>query len=390
MRTTFFLACALAAGATGCKWTDFDDLEGQTWVRSTQDPEIGANDYAVAIAGVETGAAGGTLVVISDDTPNYSTLEYAVDGSAEVGTNPSPIKLTSQSIGSIAEQPVFAVDANNAKLALVERSTNGSNFSVLFGSPTAPAGLEPMSMDTPTPQPDAAAFVGGALVFAAGSRIYRLPETGGGSMSCTLVDHANMPVQIAGMGHHLPNLIVWTKAGTVLSYLAIGLESCGGATLAPTAGEITMSGFMPASGARVHIVGTHAVLAGKAATSRIGQIYVIDLTTFTTVGTALALEGMRSSVVADFGGTTYLAAGIPDRSVQGVVAGVVELYELNTSTGVLAETPVVTLHDADPESGQQFGRTVAAMSFRGDPVLVVGTATEIFTYFRTAVYDHLP
>jgi hypothetical protein len=389
MRTNLFLASALAASlATGCKWTDFDDLEDQTWVRSTQDPELGANDYAVAIAGVAPDGAGGTLVVISDDTANYSTLEYAVDGNSAVGTNPAPIKLGTQNIGAVADSPVFTVDDAGTRLALVERSINGSNFALLLGSPTAPAGVEVATADMPAPAPDAAAFAGTTLLFAAGSRIYRVPMSGMAS-SCAIIDHGSMPVQVAGMGVHGTNLVVWTKTGKVLQYSTVAFDTCT-MMLPPLAGEITMAMFMPTTGARVHSIGNYVILSGKAASSRVAESFVIDMTSFSSVGTSLAIDGVKSSLVADLGGVTYFVAGIPDKSISGVVAGAIELYEFNTSNGTLAETPTMTLHDADPDSGAQFGRTVATMAFRGDPILVVGAAAEVFAYFRTDVYDHLP
>lgn len=389
-RTNIFLATAIAAtlsGAAGCKWTDFDDLENETWVRSTEDPELGANDYAVAIAGVETGAAGGSLLVISDDSPNLSTLEFAVDGSSSVGTSPAPLKLGTQNIGSIADQPVFAVDTTGANLALVERSINGTSFALMIGSPTAPAGKEVTSPDMPVPSADAVAFAGSTILFAAGSKIYRVPTTGMAS-SCAIVDGASMPVQVAGMGVHTTNLVVWTKTGTVLRYSTAAFDPCTTA-VAPLAGQITIADFIPGPGARVHVVNNFAVLAARATTSRIGQAYVIDMTTFTTVGTAFAIEGLRSTVIAELGGTTYFVVGISDKSIGGVITGAVELHELSTS-GAIAETAAVVLHDAEPKSGQQFGRTVATMSFRGNQILVVGAAAEVFAYFRTAVYDHLP
>jgi hypothetical protein len=119
-------------------------------------------------------------------------------------------------------------------------------------------------------------------------------------------------------------------------------------------------------------------------------VLVVDLTTMTQVGTTLTVEGLKSTVLADLGSGTYLAIGVPDRSVGGVVAGEVELHELDTASGALDATPVALLHDADPESGQLFGRSLTTMQFNGSPILVVGANAEVFAYYRTALYDHLP
>lgn len=389
MRTR--LLFLLGISLVGCKWTDFDDLEDDTWVRSTEDPDLGATDYAVAIAGVSTSSSGGMLAVVSDDTPNYSTIDYNSAGGADVGAN--PVKLGTQNIGALAESPVFISEPSTGRIGLVERSINGGNFAILFGSPTAPAGLELMSAETPTPAPDAAVFVNSDLVFAAGDTLYTIPAAGGMAIPCSATDHMNMPLQVAGMAADASTLWVWTKGGALLGYPLAALNPCnGGSVPAPGANAFTVpGGFMPGAGAKVHIEGTFAILAGRATTSRTGQVFVVDLTNLTQVGTTLTVEGLRSSVVASFDGiTTYLAIGVPDQTVESVVAGQVQLHEYNPATGELAAAPAETLYDADPESGQQFGRTITTMPFNGSPILVVGADAEVFAYYRTALYDHLP
>jgi hypothetical protein len=55
-----------------------------------------------------------------------------------------------------------------------------------------------------------------------------------------------------------------------------------------------------------------------------------------------------------------------------------------------AAGPKLTLNDAEPESAQEFGRSVTTMKFNGQEILVVGAHNEIFAYYKTALYDHLP
>jgi hypothetical protein len=382
-----FLFLSLGLGLLGCKWTEFDDLEDDTWVRSTDDPDLGATEYAIAIAGVSPGTSGGTLAVISDDTPNFSTITYNSAGGADIGA--SPIKLGTQNIGALGESPVFATSASG-QIGLAEKSITGGNFAVLFGSPTAPAALEFMAAAIPTPTPDAGIFVISDFVFAAGTAVYTVPAAGM-PRTCALVDDAAMPVQTAGMGANATDLFVWSKDGVLLRYTLSELAACSG-NLAPAAGSTTFTSpsFMPAPNARVHLYGTFAVLAGHATTSRNGQVLVVDLTTMTQVGTTLTVEGLKTSVLAELGTGTYLAIGVPDRSIGGVVAGEVELHEFTPATGALEATPAALLHDADPESGQLFGRALTTMQFNGSPILVVGADAEVFAYYRTALYDHLP
>ena len=396
MRTKLLLATLAASSSLlgACKWTDFDDLEGTTWVRSTEDPEVGSTDYAVAIAGVSTGTSGGTLAVISDDTANYSLIDYSAKGDASVN-KAQAVKLGAQQIGAIAEEPVFVTDPAG-RIALVERSIAGGNFAVYIGSPTAPSGLEFASASQPAPTPDAATFVptgtGQDLVFAAGSTLYTVPSAGGTPIACTGTDNNNNPLQVAALGHDGTNLWVWSKSGSLFSYPIAALSPCNGGSLpAPGASAFTPTGgFMPAPGARMHIAGDFAILTGHPSSTRSGSVFVVQLSNTTQVGSTITVEGLRTSTLATLAGETYLVLGVPDRAVGGVASGEVDLHAFDSTNGTLDATPALSLHDADPESGQLFGRALTTMSFNGNPILVVGAKSEIFAYYRTALYDHLP
>jgi hypothetical protein len=223
-----FTVLALSSALLGaCKWTDFDDLEDTTWVRSTENPDLGAKEYAVAIAGVSTGTSGGTLAVLSDNSPNFSILEYKKGGSVAVGAN--PVDLGTQRIGSISDAPVFATDPAG-RIAIVERSTTGGNFAVVFGSATAPAAIEFPTTVNPTPSPDAAVFVTGSggqyVVFAAGNSL-NIVAPDSTQTSCSGTDSDMMPLQVAAMDHDGTDLWVWTKSGSLIRY-----------PLAPTTGDV--------------------------------------------------------------------------------------------------------------------------------------------------------
>lgn len=391
MRNQLFLAlAAVSVSGAACKWTDFDDLEAETSVRSTQDPEIGATDYAVAIAGVTQGTSGGTLAVISDDNANYSTIVYNAKGEATIGAN--PLVLGNQMIPAIADAPVFVTDPTG-RIGLIERSSAGGNFAVLFGSATAPAGIEFAAVLNPAPSPDAAVFIpgpsGNDLVFAAGNTLYTIPAMGGTVANCSPNDNTMMPLQVAALGHDGTNLVVWTKAGALITYDLDDLAACT-ATMTPVPGTAVFPAamaFMPTAGARVHVLGGHAILTGHPATSRSGSVIVVKLADMTPVGATQTVEGLRTSTIADFAGDTYLVLGVPDRAIGGVAAGEVDVIAFNPTSGVLDGDATLNLHDADPESGQLFGRTVTTMNFNGETILVVGADSEVFAYYRTALYD---
>ncbi len=392
MRTYLLAALAATSLLGACKWTDFDDLEGETWVRSTEDPDIGSSDYAVAIAGVSTGASGGVLAVVSDDNAFFSTLEYDTDGGADVGAN--PVDLGTQKIGAISEPPVFATDPTG-RIGLIERSITGGNFAVLFGTATAPVALEFAAAVNPAPTPDAAIFVpagtGHDFVFAAGNSLYSIPPTGGTPVACTGMDNNSMPLQVAAMDHDGTNLWVWSKSGSLFSYPLTALTPCTGGSLPTPASAFTPAvALMPTAGARVHVAGGFAILTGHPTVTRSASVFVVQLSDLMQVGTTLTVEGLRTSTLAVLEGQTYLVLGVPDRSVKGVAAGAVDLHTFAPTSGVLDATPALSLHDAQPKSGQLFGRTVTTMTFNGSTILVVGADSEIFAYYRTTLYDHLP
>jgi len=399
MRHYLFLALAgFVASGAGCKWTDFDDLEETTGVRSTQEPEIGSTDYAVAIAGVSTGTSGGLLAVISDDTANYSTIEYDSSGGAEVGAN--PLKLGEQKIGAISDVPAFAHDATG-RVGLVERSINGGNFAVVFGSATAPGGTEFLAMAQPAPAPDAALFIPNAggtsdFLFAAGNTLYKVPSTGSATpTACTGMDNVPAALQVAAMNHDGTNLWVWTKAGTLVSYPLSAFNAGGlcetGSIGTPNATSFTpATAFMPAPGARVHISGNFAVLTGSIANSRNASVFVVNLTTGAQVGSTLNVDGMKTSALGTIDGEAYLVVGVPDRSVEGVAAGEVDLHAFDTTAGTLDASPALSLRDSDPESGSLFGRAVTTMNFNGNSIVVVAAKSEVYAFYRTTLYDHQP
>jgi hypothetical protein len=376
MRTPLLHFVPLALSLAACNWAEFDDLSETTWVRSTAEPNIGSRNYGIAILGVSTSASGGQLGVISDDTPDYSTIDYAADGTDSVGGN--DVKLGQHRIAALTDPPLFTTDGNG-KIAIAERSTTGGNISVVFGSATAPAGLE----FTAPASPDAVAYVGADVVIAAGSSLFTLQ--GSSQIQCTSTDAAFGAAAIASDG---TNLWVWAKSGAFFSIPVTALTPCNGGML-PASGNSLATPLMPASGARIHIVGTHAVLTAHPPTSRMGQVFVVDLSTLAQTD-MLTIEGLRSSAVATFGATTYVVIGVPDRAVDGVIAGQVDVIALDTATGKLTPSPVLQLSDAQPESGQLFGRSVTTMKFNDKQILVVAGNSEVFAYYKTALYDALP
>jgi hypothetical protein len=373
MRTTLFLAALSLVAA--CKWTDFDDLSDTTWVRSTDSPNVGSTNYAISIAGVTMGTSGGSLAVISDDTPDYSVIDYGADGVDKIADNDT--KLGQHRIAVLTDPPLFTTDGMG-NVALAERSTTGGNIAVVFGPATAIAGIE---FAAPA-APDAVAFAGGNIVVAAGNTFYTLLPTS--QVACASMDTT---LAVAAMAADATTLWVWSKTGAFFSIPLTSLTPCNGGML-PASGTTFTTSLMPGAGARVHLVGPYAVLTGHPMGSRAGEVLVVETASLTQKD-MLPVEGLRSSTIAGFGGKTYVAVGVPDRAVGGVIGGQVDIAELDLTTGMLSRMPT-TLNDAQPEDNQQFGRSVTTMKFNGTDILVVAASSEVFAYYKTALYDALP
>jgi hypothetical protein len=373
MRRYLLLALLL-----GCKWSEFDDLEDTTWVRSTDEPGIGSRNFGIALLGVTTSTTGGQLAVISDDTPDFSVLAYDADGNDSVSGN--SLKLGQHRIAALTDPPLFATDGMG-RIVIAERSTTGGNISVVFGMASAPVGIEFAA--TPA-TPSAVIYAGQDIIVATGNSFYTLTSNNM-QIPCMNADAAFATAALATDG---TNLWVWSTQGAFFKYPLTALTPCNGGML-PAAGNTFMTGLMPGTGARIHLVGSYAILTAHAPMSRMGQVFVVDLATMTQSDTML-IEGLRSSTMATFGSDVLVAIGVPDRAVGGVLAGQVDLFTFDDVMGKLNPTPAMTLNDAEPESGQLYGRAVTTMKFNDQEILVVAANSEVFAYYKTVLYDALP
>jgi hypothetical protein len=392
--TVLIIAIATLAG---CKWTELDDLAATTWVHSQTKPKgENAADYGVAIANVTSNASGGELAVLGNDAPSYSTLVY--DGKGKTTVGPNPQSLSQHFIVSLGDAPIILADGTG-KVAIVSSAIDTGNVAVVSGPAEAVA-------DTTFPggAPQAAAFdVDGKTLFVvapdpSGTSTNVKGLMGTAMHSCTVTDDTGAPLAAAAIASDGAFLWVWSKTGFLFGYSLAALASTG--MKGPDTGALDVA-FVPGSGARIHIVGSFAaahdfaVLVAHGDRMTNGQVTVVDLKTATgtlpptIVGTPLGVDGIRSSAVDTLGSDTtktYVILGFPDRPVGSVKSGQVELHELDANTGTLTGSPADTLHDAQPEGNELFGRSVAVMRFNDQHVLAVAASNEIFAYYETALY----
>lgn len=388
----------LTAALAGCSWTTFDDLGKTAWAQSTQTPNIGSTDYAVAIVGTTNTSNPGQLSVLSSNTNSYSTLTYDAKGNATLG--PSPQRLGQFFITSLGTPPIFV--ANDAgECSVVAQASNGtSTYIVVYPACTPGATAIPV----PSPSaPDAAAYLGTTLVVAAGTNIFVIDLASGSTTTPTI---CSMSEPALGLGADATAVWAWTMTGKLVSFARADLLPT--ATMpctltstlpTPTSGPLLaqsaplMTGFMPASGATVQVLGSPAskelvVLAGHAPQSSTGTVIVADTTGVsatvppTAVGAALSVPGLQSAVAGQLGDAgTFVALGFPSNETNGTV----ELHALDTTTGALNATVAEKLADSQ-NAVTQYGRSLAIMKFNATSVLVVAAKNEVYAYFRTLLY----
>src|SRR5689334_24107145 len=124
MRTPVLLVAFASLAA--CKWTEFDDLKGQTWVDSTEKPNLKSADWGVAIQrGADAGESGesGTIAVIGAGPGTYSELAYKASGAASL--QGSGLTLSNLGIMTLDTQPILLASPTSSEVALVTTGDGG-------------------------------------------------------------------------------------------------------------------------------------------------------------------------------------------------------------------------------------------------------------------------
>ena len=401
VKTLYAIPFVLAA----CSWTEFDDLEDSTWVTSTEKPSNDSSNWGVAIQRGQASGTGGRLVVMGANQSLYSELK--VESNGKISVEPTTLELNSQfGIGNLDAQPILLADPASNEVALVT-SSGSASIVVLKG---AMGQLMPHQVFGPA-VPDAATYMVptapaaqlSQTLVAEGDKVYGTyfvnPQNP--QPSCKLVDDTNAAIMIRALGSTprpdaTSNVLVWASNGKLLRYPpaifngALGNAACATTGVAPGANAFVSTSFMPGKGSQIltfEVGGTdrYAVLQGHTDTGT-GFLGLFNVDTMTMVGTARTENGIKTAALMELAGKRYVVAGYPDAIVEGSSrAGQVQVFEVDTTAGV--GSAVLTLHDAQPEGDQAFGRSVAVMPFDGKPLIVVAADNEVFTYFRTTLYE---
>ena len=374
----------------GCSWTTFDDLKDSTWVTSTDKPDNDSSNWGVAIQRGQSSGAGGRLVVMGANQSLYSELQ--VESKGKISVPATTLQLNSQfGIGNLDTQPILLADPASNDISLVT-SSGSASVAVLHGA----AGVLVVTQVFGPATADAATYMvavgGGASqpLIAEGDKVYgtfyvNAPNP---QPSCQLAG----PVRALGTARrtNTDDVIVWTSTGKVLTYAPTVFAGC--ATMATPLGTAAADTTLkPARGSQILTFAKDAqqfaVLQGHDdAGGGLLALYDVSTPTPTLVGSAQSINGVKTAALLETGGKRYVVAGLPGAIVDGTSnAGQVDVYEVDTTNGIGA-APAMVLHDAQPDSDQQFGRAVTVMPFDGKQLIVVAADNEVFTYFRTLLY----
>jgi len=386
-------AAWLLAFLVGCSWADFDDLSDQTWVTSTEKPNVKSSDYGVAIQrGARTGS-GGTLVVIGAGQATYSELSYQASGKASLA--PTALELNSQfGIGNLDAQPILIADPTSDDVSLVVNS-GGNAIAVLTGTgqinvhqvfgpsqPDAATYMQPPNrLDNGMKQPVQPLVASGDTVFGTFFMTPPNPQP-----KCQLVGAAGDPaVAVRGLGTvvngTVDDVIVWAASGKLYKYPSSVFNGCA-TTQAPALSSPMPPPVAPGHFAQILTVdATHVLLQGHGDADETGFLQVYDAGTLMPIGAAITLPKLKTATVLTQGTKKFAVAGYPTEPVGGQV----RIFEI-TASGLAAQ-PAETLSDAQPDNNHLFGRAVAAMPFNDTQIVVVAADNEIYSYFRTQLYD---
>lgn len=396
MRTTIWFLL-VASSLPACKWTEFDDLQDETWVTSTEKPNVKSSNWGVAIQR----GGDGRLVVIGASQAIYSELLFDAKGTSSLA--PTTVALAAQyGIATLDPQPILlASPGNTDDIALIVNG--GSSIAVLAGTQGVldlhQVAVQPSTVDAATylqapPRTDVG-HVGEVpplqpLVAAGdvvlGTFYANVPNP---QPTCKLTD-ATASIQARALGavrtgaNTFDDVLAWGATGKLYVYPGSVFHGC--TTQEPTTSVDTT--FQPGHGSQILTLdATHVLLQGHHDGDDAGllQVYDVGVTPPVAVGGPVSLPKLRTAAILTSNGATYAVAGLPTATVDTTAAGVVEIFKI-TPAGI-DPLSAVALSDAQPERNQSFGRAVAVMPFHGKQVIAVAADNEIFVYFRAQLAD---
>lgn len=388
--------------AAGCNPGDFSNIE--FWVDSTDPPDnLNSDDYGAAVAFAGTSGSGASIVVLSREPAGLVLLDY--NGNGGLDRRLQILSDRTPGLLSLPVRPVVATDPEGfgpePNVAIAGTNGNMVPYAVLLsadtfdfpdaiqfgdtgGAPSALAiGRTNADADVDAPgNPDLLALVGDTL--------WLVQDYGDGAsdtnvFSCSVPDATNLIVAEvdAGLDEGAEILVAAGGAIRLLRGNQVVAADCTGEAVEVGDGEDDLGqalavGDFDGNGADDVAIGAPSG----------NTVYVLPNG---EAGDAVAVSGPGGSssfgeavAAGDFDrdGNDELVVGDSQFSGEVNGGGVVRIFA--PSGGGFDE--VAALHDAEPESNQHFGRSVAVARFSGDAdILSAGASEEVFTYFRLPI-----
>lgn len=420
------LAIIASIGLCACNWTTFDDLADQTWVDSTGGPDNASPaEYGLSMApvGVSTGAA---FLVSMRSPDGVALLTYDQTGAGAVTS--TEVTALVPNAAQLPERPILAADPNSDRVLLatpVGEEVPPAMTQLLVYSGATLSGPTTVTLsaeghvgalavgdtdvDPDTSGTDVVVTVDDTLIVVDD---YQMTKTQSDCVLSREVAFAGLVGDFGAAGASAE--VVLALGNEARSGAASSIEIFSASTVADAAmiasGEPCFTDIAPLRAPLLSIPapgdegdfgvslvagdftgdGNLDLAAGAPGTNKVYVFTAIDLAGG-SFGTPVELPVPAGSGV--FGET--LAAGDLDgdgadelivgdsRAASGGEpnAGAAHIFVFD---GDDPGQPL-TLHDAQPEAEQRFGRALAVGTFEGTGLLSVGADGEVFTYFRTPV-----
>jgi hypothetical protein len=422
----------LATGAAGCNWMVFDELADETWVdRVTKPDATDSRQYGEVVLATPTRRPGTNIVVVGRAEASISQLRYDDDGTRQDVASIDPTQPLS--FDSFAENPTFAVDQDtdrNACAIVQGANTDPTRVAVYDGSALSSTGplksiVLPQAAGTPAranllaegiafanlPSFPAGGNTQKELVLARGPTLLVLQDydlTDSPVLGCVHDDEWSFEVAVGDVdgAHPGPELIVATGAE----------RRDGPSRIQIIAPEQVSTPYTAPGGcnALAQIVSPEGPmdLGSQLVVARfpddVGSDDLDDLVysapslnkVFVRFASGQTVEINAGDQGSDFGdavavadldgdGVPEVIVGAPKADTGGVANGGAVYVFAFDDTASQRFRQVAQFGPAAPEAEERFGKSVTVAPFgAGDKhVLVIGAEGEVFTYFRTALYD---
>jgi hypothetical protein len=433
IRFSALVATTAAVLAPACSWTTFDDLKDEVWVDVSGGPGSPGTTFGIALASVAAPTTGDStrFAALGRNKPTLTRVSFDANGKrSEVLANDLAETF---SIQSFSISPAFAGDAAGTMVAYAALTNSGDTQMVAYDIDNLAVTRSLTVINQP---PEATPLESEAITFGAAGAGPLSDVAFSTRESLFLVaDPGDPDTNLAGRSHRCVHGGDWSYG------VAIGdfLSTSDGAEIAVSIGSQQRS----LDGSAVKLVA-------------VSDITQYDSATKTDCGAAGALPGIDKPAINDFGeevaaadfdgdGRTELVVSAPsvnqvflyreDPAAPGTFtervftgpgngfgvslaigdldgddqpelvvgapranadnvrnAGAVYVFKYNATTFAFDEAPILTIHDAYPETEQAFGSQVALSPWRIDAtdttpaeirnVLVVAGKDEVFTYFK--------